>query len=79
MCDGDGDTCDKCADVPVISDTPSSRRVEEGGGRGDGMCLINMGEISSANKGNVRFLIRPTCLKARPRVFGGLRFTISAR
>lgn len=33
-------------------------------GRGDGLCLINMGEIPSANKGNVRFLIRPTCLKA---------------
>lgn len=22
--DGDGDMCDKCADVPVISDTPRS-------------------------------------------------------
>lgn len=29
--DGDGDRCDKCADVPVISDTPSSLR---GGGEG---------------------------------------------
>lgn len=60
--DGDGDRCDKCADVPVISDTPGSLRGEQG--RGDGPCLINMGEIPSANKRNVRFLIRPTCLKA---------------
>ncbi len=42
------------------------RLVARGGeqGRGDGPSLINMGEIPSANKGNVRFLIRPTCLKA---------------
>lgn len=54
--DGDGDRCDKCADVPVISDTPGSLRVGVLGGggrqgRGDGPCLINMGEIPSANKG----------------------------
>lgn len=41
----DGDRCDKCADVPVISDTPSSLRVEERGGeggqgRGDGLCYM---------------------------------------
>lgn len=28
--DGDGDRCDKCADVPVISDTPGSLRVGTG-------------------------------------------------
>lgn len=52
--DGDGDRCDKCADVPVISDTPGSLRVGVLGGRqgrGDGPRLINMGEIPSANKG----------------------------
>lgn len=35
-----------------------------GQGRGDGLCLINIGEIPSANKDHVRFLIRRTCLKA---------------
>ena len=25
VCDGDGDRCDKCADVSVISDMPGSR------------------------------------------------------
>ena len=38
--DGDGDRCDKCADVPVISDTPGSLREEEeeeGGNREEEM------------------------------------------
>lgn len=33
--DGDGDRCDKCADVPVISDTPGSLRVGVLGGGGE--------------------------------------------
>lgn len=33
-------------------------------GRRDGLCLINIAQIPSANKGHVRFLIRRTCLEA---------------
>lgn len=60
--DGDGDRCDKCADMPLISDMPGSLRGVQGGG--DELCLTNIGEIPSANKGHVRFLIRRTCLGA---------------
>lgn len=73
--DGNGDRCDKCADVPVISDMPSSLGGEEG--KRDGACLINNGEIPSANKGNIRFLIRPYMSQGCSR-FRGLRFMISA-
>ena len=47
--DGNGDRCDKYGDVSVISDMPGSLRGGEQG-RGEGPCLINIGEIPSANK-----------------------------